>query len=61
MTNEIIRTGVYTRSGNERFDLDDPKQRLRLTKYTRDLLAPILEWFNEGFHLPDLVEAKALL
>ena len=27
----------------------------------RDLLAPILEWFNEGFHLPDLVEAKALL
>jgi hypothetical protein len=33
MTNEIIRTGVYTRSGNKRFDLDDPKQRLRLTKY----------------------------
>jgi class 3 adenylate cyclase/predicted ATPase len=27
----------------------------------RDLLAPILGWFNEGFHLPDLVEAKALL
>jgi predicted ATPase len=27
----------------------------------RDLLAPILEWFNEGFDLPDLMEAKALL
>ena len=26
-----------------------------------DLLAPILGWFNEGFHLPDLVETKALL
>jgi predicted ATPase len=27
----------------------------------RDLLAMILGWFNEGFHLPDLVEAEALL
>ncbi|MFO1157766.1 MAG: AAA family ATPase [Reyranellaceae bacterium] len=27
----------------------------------RDLLAPIYEWFTEGFALSDLVEAKALL
>ena len=27
----------------------------------RDLLAPIYGWFTEGFHTPDLKEAKALL
>ena len=27
----------------------------------RDLLAPIYEWFTEGFDTPDLKEAKALL
>jgi len=27
----------------------------------RDLLAPVLGWFTEGFDAPDLVEAKALL
>ena len=27
----------------------------------RDLLAPIYGWFTEGFDMPDLVEAKALL
>lgn len=27
----------------------------------RDLLAPVFEWFTEGFGLSDLVEAKALL
>jgi predicted ATPase len=27
----------------------------------RELLAPIFGWFTEGFDLPDLVEAKALL
>jgi predicted ATPase len=27
----------------------------------RDLLAPIYAWFTEGFDLPDLKEAKALL
>ncbi|MEZ5863216.1 MAG: hypothetical protein R3D25_03775 [Geminicoccaceae bacterium] len=27
----------------------------------RDLLAPVLGWFTEGFALPDLVESKALL
>ena len=27
----------------------------------RDLLAPIYEWFTEGFETPDLKEAKALL
>ena len=27
----------------------------------RDLLAPVYGWFTEGFDLPDLVEAKALL
>ena len=26
-----------------------------------DLLAPIYGWFTEGFHTPDLKEAKALL
>ncbi|MCK1574129.1 hypothetical protein IVB09_21560 [Bradyrhizobium sp. 174] len=27
----------------------------------RDLLAPIYGWFTEGFDMPDLKEAKALL
>jgi predicted ATPase len=27
----------------------------------RDLLAPVYEWFTEGFATPDLKEAKALL
>jgi predicted ATPase len=27
----------------------------------RDLLAPIYDWFTEGFDTPDLKEAKALL
>jgi predicted ATPase len=27
----------------------------------RDLLAPIFGWFNEGFEMPDLIDAKALL
>jgi predicted ATPase len=28
---------------------------------TRDLLAPIYDWFTEGFGTPDLKEARALL
>jgi predicted ATPase len=27
----------------------------------RDLLAPVYNWFTEGFDTPDLKEAKALL
>ena len=27
----------------------------------RELLAPIFGWFTEGFDMPDLIEAKALL
>jgi len=27
----------------------------------RDLLAPVYDWFTEGFNTPDLKEAKALL
>ena len=27
----------------------------------RDLLAPVYDWFTEGFGTPDLIEAKALL
>jgi predicted ATPase len=27
----------------------------------RDLLAPVYNWFTEGFGTPDLMEAKALL
>jgi predicted ATPase len=27
----------------------------------RDLLAPLYDWFTEGFETPDLREAKALL
>jgi predicted ATPase len=27
----------------------------------RDLLAPVYGWFTEGFDMPDLNEAKALL
>jgi predicted ATPase len=27
----------------------------------RDLLAPVYEWFTEGFETRDLIEAKALL
>lgn len=26
----------------------------------REMIAPILEWFTEGFDAPDLVEARAL-
>jgi len=39
--------------------------RLRLDQRRRteaqDLLAPVYDWFNEGFDTPDLKEAKALL
>ena len=28
---------------------------------TRDLLAPVYDWFTEGFGTPDLKEARALL
>ncbi len=27
----------------------------------RDLLAPVYEWFTEGFDTPDLIDAKTLL
>jgi hypothetical protein len=27
----------------------------------RDLLAPVYDWFTEGFDTTDLIEAKALL
>ncbi len=27
----------------------------------RDLLAPVFDWFTEGFDTPDLRDAKALL
>jgi predicted ATPase len=30
-------------------------------KEARDLLAPIYDWFTEGFDTPDLKDAKALL
>jgi predicted ATPase len=30
-------------------------------KKARDLLAPIYNWFTEGFDTKDLIEAKALL
>ena len=30
-------------------------------KQAFDLLAPVYDWFSEGFDLPDLKEAKALL
>ncbi len=31
------------------------------TEEAQDLLAPIAEWFTEGFSTPDLIDAKALL
>ena len=31
------------------------------TAEARELLAPVYEWFTEGFETPDLQEAKALL
>ncbi len=31
------------------------------TKAARELLAPVYNWFTEGFDTPDLKEAKALL
>ena len=43
-------------SGDERQWRD---QRRR--KEARELLAPISEWFTEGFEAPDLTESKALL
>jgi predicted ATPase len=33
----------------------------RKRQEARELLAPIFGWFTEGFDLPDLMEAKALL
>jgi tetratricopeptide (TPR) repeat protein len=33
----------------------------RRHKEARELLAPISEWFTEGFEAPDLIESKALL
>ena len=27
----------------------------------RDILAPVFEWFTEGFDTPDLIEAKKVL
>jgi len=35
------------------------EQRRRVE--TRDLLAPVYGWFNEGFDTADLKEAKALI
>ena len=35
--------------------------RQRRTKQARDLLAPVLAWFTEGFDTLDLIEAKAVL
>jgi predicted ATPase len=31
------------------------------TSEARDLLAPVYDWFTEGFDTPDLIDAKALL
>ena len=31
------------------------------TRDARDLLAPVYAWFSEGFNMPDLQEARALL
>jgi len=31
------------------------------TTEARDLLAPVYNWFTEGFDTPDLVDAKTLL
>jgi predicted ATPase len=36
-------------------------QRLGRRTEARDLLAPIYDWFTEGFDTKDLKEAKALL
>lgn len=36
-------------------------QRQGKRDVARDLLAPVYEWFNEGFDTRDLIEAKALL
>ena len=36
------------------------RDRDRLAE-ARDLLAPVHDWFTEGFDTPDLTEAKALL
>ncbi len=36
-------------------------QRQSKETEARDLLAPVHDWFTEGFDTPDLIEAKALL
>ena len=46
--------------------VDEHESRTRLTKSAegfdaRDLLAPVYEWFTEGFDTRDLKDAKALL
>jgi predicted ATPase len=36
-------------------------QRQDKTKQARELLAPIYNWFTEGFNMPALKNARALL
>ena len=40
---------------------DSGSSRQHLEDAARDLLAPLYEWFTEGFDTRDLKEAKALL
>jgi len=37
------------------------RRNLHRRAEARDLLAPVYDWFTEGFDTPDLREAKALL
>ena len=33
MMSDTVKTGIYTETGGESFEMDDPKERQRATKY----------------------------
>ncbi len=58
---------IARRLGAKSLELRATKSLARLrrrqgnAREARDLLAPVLGWFTEGFDTPDLIEAKGLL
>ena len=61
------RPGDRPRAGHTGYELRAAVSLARLRRdqcrhaEARDLLAPVYGWFTEGFAVPDLKEAKALL
>jgi predicted ATPase len=59
--------GIAAEQGAKLWELRAAMSLARLSRdqgrgaEARDLLAPVYDWFTEGFDTPDLKEAKALL